>query len=104
MAGDCAVMDPECAMPAESAIDDMACSAAGSGSLTALSMISASGLNRYHSAAPSSHAASPPVPLSASRRGRVRGGVLERRQSPSRSEEHTSELQSPCNLVCRLLL
>src|SRR5256885_12956719 len=27
------------------------------------------------------------------------------RLSPfSRSEEHTSELQSPCNLVCRLLL
>src|SRR5256885_12316999 len=26
--------------------------------------------------------------------------VIER----SRSEEHTSELQSPCNLVCRLLL
>src|SRR2546426_3677443 len=25
------------------------------------------------------------------------------RQAP-RSEEHTSELQSPCNLVCRLLL
>src|SRR5256885_17150085 len=24
--------------------------------------------------------------------------------SASRSEEHTSELQSPCNLVCRLLL
>src|SRR5256885_10130214 len=24
--------------------------------------------------------------------------------SPLRSEEHTSELQSPCNLVCRLLL
>src|SRR5688500_18455881 len=23
---------------------------------------------------------------------------------PERSEEHTSELQSPCNLVCRLLL
>src|ERR1039457_7720238 len=23
---------------------------------------------------------------------------------PIRSEEHTSELQSPCNLVCRLLL
>src|SRR5256885_3104534 len=23
---------------------------------------------------------------------------------PLRSEEHTSELQSPCNLVCRLLL
>src|SRR5256885_16378120 len=27
-----------------------------------------------------------------------------RRCSPLRSEEHTSELQSPCNLVCRLLL
>src|SRR5256885_10093369 len=25
-------------------------------------------------------------------------------QRPCRSEEHTSELQSPCNLVCRLLL
>src|SRR2546426_7563573 len=23
---------------------------------------------------------------------------------PTRSEEHTSELQSPCNIVCRLLL
>src|SRR5256885_7391291 len=40
------------------------------------------------------------------------GGVM-RRPAPSRvrwlillarSEEHTSELQSPCNLVCRLLL
>src|SRR6266446_9227745 len=29
-----------------------------------------------------------------------RGG----RRVGSRSEEHTSELQSPCNLVCRLLL
>src|SRR5256885_9717246 len=26
------------------------------------------------------------------------------RQTVARSEEHTSELQSPCNLVCRLLL
>src|SRR5256885_8447481 len=25
-------------------------------------------------------------------------------RGPPRSEEHTSELQSPCNLVCRLLL
>src|SRR2546426_3529824 len=25
-------------------------------------------------------------------------------ETPDRSEEHTSELQSPCNLVCRLLL
>src|SRR2546426_11987908 len=31
-------------------------------------------------------------------------GAPGRRQAPSRSEEHTSELQSPCNLVCRLLL
>src|SRR5256885_1354744 len=32
--------------------------------------------------------------------------VLELEQSLAlrRSEEHTSELQSPCNLVCRLLL
>src|SRR5256885_8895774 len=28
----------------------------------------------------------------------------EERQAANRSEEHTSELQSPCNLVCRLLL
>src|SRR5256885_12782342 len=27
-----------------------------------------------------------------------------RRRATLRSEEHTSELQSPCNLVCRLLL
>src|SRR2546426_7081837 len=27
-----------------------------------------------------------------------------RSSSSRRSEEHTSELQSPCNLVCRLLL
>src|SRR5256885_9052446 len=30
--------------------------------------------------------------------------LSERFQTPVRSEEHTSELQSPCNLVCRLLL
>src|SRR5256885_5673315 len=30
--------------------------------------------------------------------------VAERRDHAARSEEHTSELQSPCNLVCRLLL
>src|SRR5256885_10674367 len=43
---------------------------------------------------------------------RRRAGVLHQHQgvcSPvarvqGRSEEHTSELQSPCNLVCRLLL
>src|SRR2546426_694093 len=30
--------------------------------------------------------------------------TLKRTGSKRRSEEHTSELQSPCNLVCRLLL
>src|SRR5256885_13283168 len=30
--------------------------------------------------------------------------LKKRLQIPVRSEEHTSELQSPCNLVCRLLL
>src|SRR5256885_774302 len=29
---------------------------------------------------------------------------LREEQAGNRSEEHTSELQSPCNLVCRLLL
>src|SRR5256885_13171595 len=33
----------------------------------------------------------------------LRGGV-EAEEIVHRSEEHTSELQSPCNLVCRLLL
>src|SRR5256885_16542131 len=32
------------------------------------------------------------------------GGVLVQGPPGTRSEEHTSELQSPCNLVCRLLL
>src|SRR2546430_13401425 len=33
-----------------------------------------------------------------------RGGLSLRRNQASRSEEHTSELQSQSNLVCRLLL
>src|SRR2546426_10607964 len=37
-------------------------------------------------------------------RGVVRGDLGERARRQERSEEHTSELQSPCNLVCRLLL
>src|SRR5688500_6316473 len=41
------------------------------------------------------------------RRGRARGAGDERDAQPglldARSEEHTSELQSPCKLVCRLL-
>src|SRR5256885_8864567 len=37
---------------------------------------------------------------------RPRPAALHRADLPggTRSEEHTSELQSPCNLVCRLLL
>src|SRR2546426_6124760 len=31
-------------------------------------------------------------------------GCVESDEEVGRSEEHTSELQSPCNLVCRLLL
>src|SRR5256885_8631977 len=32
------------------------------------------------------------------------GYDFRNRRTSERSEEHTSELQSPCNLVCRLLL
>src|SRR2546426_5777917 len=51
--------------------------------------------------------------FAASDRGRVcvrvvhLGSARKRSSEPNpdvRSEEHTSELQSPCNLVCRLLL
>src|SRR5256885_9983926 len=45
--------------------------------------------------APSGRPARRSAPGSPSRSGRRPG---------CRSEEHTSELQSPCNLVCRLLL
>src|SRR2546426_4432271 len=39
------------------------------------------------------------------RRGKLAVGVdLRLEIGDVRSEEHTSELQSPCNLVCRLLL
>src|SRR5256885_8462671 len=38
------------------------------------------------------------------RRGDPFGGIGIERGPHARSEEHTSELQSPCNLVCRLLL
>src|SRR5205807_9941618 len=57
-------------------------------------------------------------PAHRARRSGARGAVERQRQDrmraphvhretggvSSRSEEHTSELQSPCNLVCRLLL
>src|SRR5256885_15927001 len=40
----------------------------------------------------------------APQRARERPAQPGRPQRVPRSEEHTSELQSPCNLVCRLLL
>src|SRR5256885_6463514 len=43
----------------------------------------------------------PPVPLAAAVRP---NSVATSTTVCDRSEEHTSELQSPCNLVCRLLL
>src|SRR5256885_1806900 len=42
-------------------------------------------------------------PLRTGRCPQQRAGAGQRRRC-QRSEEHTSELQSPCNLVCRLLL
>src|SRR2546426_7537298 len=37
-------------------------------------------------------------------RSEAGGGAEAGARDQARSEEHTSELQSPCNLVCRLLL
>src|SRR2546426_3467064 len=49
---------------------------------------------------------SPLLPVCHRQVTRDRGPVTQEglRSDRSRSEEHTSELQSPCNLVCRLLL
>src|SRR5256885_6377458 len=47
----------------------------------------------------------PPADRPEAARGeRARCGGLAAGALLGRSEEHTSELQSPCNLVCRLLL
>src|SRR5207244_10570903 len=43
-------------------------------------------------------------PLGSKARGLAFGRNRENRPTRSRSEEHTSELQSPDHLVCRLLL
>src|SRR5256885_9616248 len=56
-----------------------------------------------------SRGASHRLPEDASRYHRGQNGPRHRALSSARihsdrSEEHTSELQSPCNLVCRLLL
>src|SRR5256885_5700549 len=46
------------------------------------------------------HAGAEVAPAQAAQQGQDQHG----RGQLQRSEEHTSELQSPCNLVCRLLL
>src|SRR5438270_6501649 len=52
----------------------------------------------------------PEIPAQETRAGRGSnrapqpGPIVHRRRGSSRSEEHTSELQSQSNLVCRLLL
>src|SRR6478735_12511997 len=55
-----------------------------------------------HDALPISSCSTPTATRSASMR--PRRVTCSRSPVDSRSEEHTSELQSPCNLVCRLLL
>src|SRR5256885_9190860 len=62
---------------------------------------SLSGVRVGVAAAPGARRVGPGVSVA----GTLRGAAL--RLCPDhagRSEEHTSELQSPCNLVCRLLL
>src|SRR2546426_7637581 len=49
--------------------------------------------------APNRSRVGPPEPRAGAPRDRRPGALVA-----PRSEEHTSELQSPCNLVCRLLL
>src|SRR5256885_11685694 len=46
----------------------------------------------------------PGLGLAETARGSAAAGDLADLRLCHRSEEHTSELQSPCNLVCRLLL
>src|SRR5256885_10988026 len=56
---------------------------------------------RQQGRAPSGHARDALLAEPRRRRHAARRGAVSRR---ARSEEHTPELQSPCNLACRLLL
>src|SRR2546426_3813725 len=59
----------------------------------------------YHVLDLRGHGYEPPLLVHHGRRRRRQGGERRPvRDGAGRSEEHTSELQSPCNLVCRLLL
>src|SRR5256885_6992494 len=77
--------------------------------------VCSSDLTRSCGASPchASHPRSPPIrrcarPCSSASRtspaNRAARSSMGATSERSRSEEHTSELQSPCNLVCRLLL
>src|SRR5256885_2974839 len=55
-----------------------------------------------HDALPICHAPPSSEPVAATQP--IIGGMAPGKAPTNRSEEHTSELQSPCNLVCRLLL
>src|SRR5256885_9929656 len=63
-------------------------------------------LDIYQQAATAAKAPLPKAEMRSSKLmdGTVWDGKDPRKYADSRSEEHTSELQSPCNLVCRLLL
>src|SRR5205807_7567078 len=56
-------------------------------------------MGSLHATADSEHAAAPDQTS-----GRAFSLGQQGTRAEERSEEHTSELQSPCNLVCRLLL
>src|SRR5437763_9980107 len=57
-----------------------------------------------HDALPICRVAAGPVPIGRTLRRYVADLAAQGRDSRRRSEEHTSELQSPMYLVCRLLL
>src|SRR5256885_6266743 len=61
-------------------------------------------LFRSHADAELAREAEPPRRLGDGLGARARVHAARVRRHLDRSEEHTSELQSPCNLVCRLLL
>src|SRR2546430_11472776 len=60
----------------------------------------------FRSAPPAPHRPSrvPQEPRASRRRGHARPGLQAQPAPGDRSEEHTSELQSQSNIVCRLLL
>src|SRR2546426_5974644 len=60
--------------------------------------------NDSHGARPEHLAACHQLPPAVRLGSRDRDGHPDLEPDHPRSEEHTSELQSPCNLVCRLLL